>query len=112
MQSPAVPRRAPEIELEEIPPIEVVMPPARIQVATVSEKDLENARVMKEKGNEGNKGLYISLMKFFLAYKNKECQVVRECYNEAAKLDPHDATFLANKAAVYVELAKYEDAAA
>ena len=54
MQSPAVPRRAPEIQLEEIPPIEVVMPPARIQVATVSEKDLENARVMKEKGNEGN----------------------------------------------------------
>ncbi|CBY36378.1 unnamed protein product, partial [Oikopleura dioica] len=48
----------------------------------------------------------------FLAYKNKECQVALENYNEAAKLDPHDATFLANKAAVYVELAKYEDAAA
>jgi len=98
MQAPAVPRRPAEIELEEIPAFEVVMPPERIKVASVSEQDLENAKIMKEKGNE--------------AYKNKECQVALENYNEAAKLDPHDATFLANKAAVYVELAKYEDAAA
>ena len=54
MQAPAVPRRPAEIELEEIPAFEVVMPPERIKVASVSEQDLENAKIMKEKGNEGS----------------------------------------------------------
>jgi hypothetical protein len=53
MQAPAVPRKPAEIELEEIPAFEVVMPPERIKLDTVSEQDLENAKIMKEKGNEG-----------------------------------------------------------
>lgn len=78
---------------------EAPAPPADVPVAPESTEDAAKAKALecKEKGN-GH-------------YKNKEFEEAIACYNQAIELydGPESVSFLTNRAAVYFEMAKYEE---
>ncbi|KAL1559751.1 Hsp70-Hsp90 organizing protein 3 [Salvia divinorum] len=43
------------------------------------------------------------------AYKKKDFETAIQCYSKAVELDDEDISFLTNRAAVYLEMGKYED---
>ncbi|XP_041991501.1 hsp70-Hsp90 organizing protein 3-like [Salvia splendens] len=43
------------------------------------------------------------------AYKKKDFETAIHCYSKAVELDDEDISFLTNRAAVYLEMGKYED---
>ena len=53
MQAPVSPRKAPEIQLEDIPPLDIVIPPER--VITIPQEQIDAAKREKEKGNQGKR---------------------------------------------------------
>ncbi|KAI4372460.1 hypothetical protein MLD38_010687 [Melastoma candidum] len=61
------------------------------------EKTTKKERAKKEK-EEGN-----------AAYKKKDFNKAIECYSKAIELDDEDISFLTNRAAVYLEMGRYED---
>lgn len=96
LQQPAVARKGKETVIEDIPPIDVQLPGEREIPSHISEEDIIGAMKKKQDGNK--------------AYSMKEFETAIECYNDASFLDPTDPAFLANKAAVYVEMNKYDEA--
>uniref|UniRef100_A0A166FCU7 STI1 domain-containing protein n=1 Tax=Daucus carota subsp. sativus TaxID=79200 RepID=A0A166FCU7_DAUCS len=55
----------------------------------------EKARKAKEEGN--------------VAYKKKDFETAIRCYSEAIELDDEDISFVTNRAAVYLEMGKFEE---
>jgi len=93
-ESPKVPREEPKKESpKETKPKEKTPEPEPMKIDLTKEQ--QNAEAAKMKGNE--------------AYKKKDFEAAVKHYNEAMELDPKNITYLLNRAAVYLEMAKYNE---
>ncbi|KAG7557549.1 Heat shock chaperonin-binding [Arabidopsis suecica] len=83
-------RKEPESEMEvEVEPMELT--------EEEREKKERKEKALKEK-EQGN-----------IAYKKKDFERAIECYSKAMELDDEDISYLTNRAAVYLEMGKYEE---
>lgn len=98
MPSSSERKRAAEPEVTKQPEVEPEPEPEPMEVAD-EEKEVKQRKADAQKEKEAGNA----------AYKKKDFDTAIQHYSKALELDDEDVSFLTNRAAVYLEMGKYED---